>query len=239
MRLELRDVWAAPPGVAEPVVRALSLDLSAGDWVALGGANGCGKTTLLLVAAGLLVPTRGTRRIDGLEGSGAARVATILQDPSVQLFAPTVAEEIGLTALHLGFAADRIDRAVRRWSETLGLEADLGRSPRELSAGRQQLVLLAAALASEPDLLVADEAGAHLDAPTRARVLDVLNAESSRGLAILWATQDGSERRAAARACELRRSDSGESLLVSWQEAEIPPAALDATRFEEIGRAHV
>src|SRR6185369_1284718 len=161
MRLSLRDVWAAPPGVAEPVVRGLSLDLAAGEWVALGGANGSGKTTLLLVAAGLLAPRRGMREIQAQSAACPPRIATILQDPSVQLFAPTVAEEIGLTALHLGFTRERIDAEVRRRAAALGLAEDLLRDPRTLSAGRQQLVLLAAALACEPDLLVADEPGAH------------------------------------------------------------------------------
>jgi len=222
MHLELTDVSSAPPGVADPIVRGLSFALAAGEWLAVGGANGCGKSTFLLTVAGLLPPRSGSREVTGGPEAAAPRIATILQDPSVQLFAPTVAEEIGLTALHLGFSAGRIDRAVQEWSARLGLEGELHRTPRDLSAGRQQLVLLAAALASNPELLVADEAGAHLDSAARGRVLAMLDAERSRGLAILWATQDHVERNAADRALELRRSEAGDSVLVPWQEEEPP-----------------
>lgn len=231
MRLSLRDVWAAPPGVAEPVVRGLSLDLAAGEWLALGGANGSGKTTLLLVAAGLLAPRRGAREILAEGGAHAPRVATILQDPSVQLFAPTVHEEIGLTALHLGFPPDRIAEEVRRRAAAFGLEGDLSRDPRTLSAGRQQLVLLAAALACEPDLLVADEAGAHLDSAARALVLDALREECARGLSVLWATQEEAERSAASRRVRVMRGEGGETRLAPWIDARLAhaggPASLD------------
>ena len=225
MRLSLRDVWAAPPGVAEPVVRGLSLDLAAGEWVALGGANGSGKTTLLLVAAGLLAPRRGAREIEGPDASRPARVATILQDPSVQLFAPTVREEIGLTAFHLGFAPERIEAEVLRRANALGLGEDLARDPRTLSAGRQQLVLLAAALACEPDLLVADEPGAHLDAEARGLVLETLKVECARGLAVLWATQEESERCAASRSLRVSRPEVGGDGLVAWTAAPSPGPA--------------
>lgn len=225
MRLSLRDVWAAPPGVAEPVVRGLSLDLAAGEWVALGGANGSGKTTLLLVAAGLLAPRRGMREVRGESAARPPRIATILQDPSVQLFAPTVAEEIGLTALHLGFTRERIDAEVRRRAAALGLAEDLLRDPRTLSAGRQQLVLLAAALACEPDLLVADEPGAHLDSTARARVLDALREECARGLGVLWATQEETERHAATRRVRMTPSEEGHTGLVPWTDAPVVPVA--------------
>ncbi len=209
MRLELRDVWAAPPGAPDAALRGVSLDVGPGEWVAVGGPNGCGKTTLLMVAAGLLEPRRGVRRIVTQAPAGAAnaatepRVATILQDPSAQLFAPTVAEELRLTALNLGVPEALREERARRWVSCLGLEADLPRVPAELSAGRQQLVLLAAALVSGPDLLVADEPGAHLDSGTRRRVLEALALEVRGGLSILWATQEGTERAAASRAMDL------------------------------------
>src|SRR6185295_17372994 len=107
-------------------------------------------------------------------------------------------------------APERIEAEVHRRAAALGLEGDLRRDPRTLSAGRQQLVLLAAALACEPDLLVADEPGAHLDSATRGLVLDALRQECTRGLAVLWATQEEAERRAASRPVRMVRTESGD-----------------------------
>lgn len=204
MRLVLRDVWAGPPGVAEPAVRGVSLELAPGEWCAIGGPNGCGKSTLLQVAAGLLGPRRGTRETGPGAGGRPLRVATILQDPSVQFFTATVAEEVGLTALHLGDPETSIAGQVEAWCRALDLDRDRASEPGTLSAGRQQLVLIAAALASSPDLLVADEAGAHLDLEARERVLAALRSECARGLTILWATQEDREWRPAARVLQMR-----------------------------------
>src|SRR5206468_2367412 len=86
-----------------------------------------------------------------------------------------------------------------RWSACFGLEQERGRDPRALSAGRQQLVLLAAALASRPGLLIADEGGAHLDRAARALVMRALRCELDRGLALLWVSQSADEIAAADR----------------------------------------
>ena len=203
--LVARDVWAAPPGVAEPVVRGASLTLARGEWLTIEGPNGGGKTTLALVLAGLRPARRGTVEFDGETlGPGAPAVlregiAVVLQEPASQLLQPTVAEEIAFGGRNLGRPPEALAAAVTTWARRLGLEADLGRDPRALSAGRQQLVILAGALACGPRLLVADEPGAHLDQESRRRALEVVGEEVGRGLAVVWVTQDDSERAASHR----------------------------------------
>jgi energy-coupling factor transport system ATP-binding protein len=199
--LKAEGVWAAPPG-GEPVVRDFSIELRAGEWVALSGPNGGGKTTLALALAGLRPLVRGRIELQsGTPGSPLDRrqIAVILQDPSAQLFTGTVRDELGWTALNLGFGADPVAAEVRRWAQRLGLERDLSADPRTLSAGRQQLVLLGSAMVSAPRLLIADEPGAHLDEDTRARVLGAIRAELARGLSVLWLTQSQRELEAADR----------------------------------------
>jgi energy-coupling factor transporter ATP-binding protein EcfA2 len=204
-----RDVWAAPPGAPDPAVRGFSLRVDAGEWVALHGPNGGGKTTLAMVLAGLWPARRGTVEFAGRPlapgGPPGAReaVATLLQDPSVQLLEDSVAAELALAARNLGRPEPEVARAVTRVARALGLDGDLGRDPRTLSAGRQQLVLAGAALAAEPALLVADEPGAHLDAEARARLLEAVRGRAARGLAVVWVTQDPAERAAAARVVEV------------------------------------
>jgi len=205
-RLELRDVAVAPPGAPSAVLEGFSLELRGGEWVSLGGPNGCGKTTLLLVAAGLREPRSGERRI--VADPSPPVFSTVLQDPSAQLFEATVADEIALSSINLGRPSTEVADEVRRYGECLGLSEDLARDPRTLSAGRQQLVLIAAALAPRPDFLIADEPGAHLDFESRDRVLRVIRSEVERGMGVLWATQSDDEHRAADRRVMLGESHS-------------------------------
>jgi energy-coupling factor transporter ATP-binding protein EcfA2 len=197
--LEARDLWVNPPGAREPVVRGASLRIARGEWVALSGPNGCGKTSLLMALAGLWPAVRGTLTWDGKPLGVDPRqradhgVAVILQDPSCQILQATVADELAFAARNLGRPEQETRRRVMQWSARLGLDAELERAPGTLSAGRQQMVLFGASLVAAPALLLADEPTAHLDGDGRDRVLEALAEELARGLAVLWATQDSSE----------------------------------------------
>jgi energy-coupling factor transport system ATP-binding protein len=101
----------------------------------------------------------------------------------------------------------------RLWAERFGLGALLDRAPHALSAGEQQRVLLAAALAIEPDLLIADEPAAHLDPRSRTRALDLVAAEVARGMAVAWITQEPAEVEWASRRIAIGAADSPPSFL--------------------------
>jgi len=205
--LVCRDLAVTPPGASHPVVRDLSLTIAAGEWLAIAGENGGGKTSLALALAGLWPASAGEVTLDGIvlgpDSPVRARIACVLQDPGSQLLQPTVAEEIGFALQNLSSDAPRIERAVRSAADTFGLTDDLASDPRTLSAGRQQLVLIAAAAALEPALLIADEPTAHLDPETRVRVLAWLDRSLANGLAACWVTQDLDELSRAHRVVRL------------------------------------
>ncbi len=227
-RLSARDLCAAPPadgtrGIGAPdgvVVRGFALDAGPGEWIALTGANGCGKTTLLLTLAGLWPAAAGEVLLDGrpLRPDAPdlrAQVAVILQDPSCQLVQPSVREELGFAAANLGVPQDEVARSVARWSARLGLSDELERDPQELSAGRQQMALLGAALVARPGILLADEPACHMDADSRALALEVVGEEVGHGLCVIWVTQDAGEVARASRSVAIHCDPRSEGIAES------------------------
>src|SRR5262245_59865631 len=209
--IRAQNVSVAPPGAA-PVVRDLSLCVGDGEWLAITGPNGSGKSTLALALAGLVAPVAGRIQADGRplqatpEGRRAAGIATVLQEPASQLLQGTVADELAFTARNLGAAEPDVGERVGSWADRLGLASDLGRDPRTLSAGRQQLVLLGAALAMTPRPLVVGEGGAHWDPDARRLGLDAVRSEVARGLTVVWVTQEPDEIAASSRTLRLEGS---------------------------------
>ena len=197
MSLVCRALAVTPPGAAHPAVENITLTVGPGEWLAIAGENGGGKTSLALALAGLWPASAGEVTLAGAAvhpGSPArAQIACVLQDPGSQLLQPTVADEIAFALHNLSRDPAAIDRAVREAAATFALTDELARDPRTLSAGGQQRVLIAAAAALEPALLVADEPTAHLDPDARAQVLAWLRRACARGLAAVWVTQDPDE----------------------------------------------
>lgn len=147
--------------------------------VAIVGSNGSGKSTLARLVNGLVEPTAGRVLVDDLDTRRDGRevrrrVGFVFTDPAAQLVMPTVAEDVALSLRQRH--RDRAEReiAVRAVLERFGL-ADLAeRSVHALSGGQRQLLAIATVLATDPDVLVADEPTTLLDLANTRRVGDVL-----------------------------------------------------------------
>ena len=154
------------------VLDGVSLELRRGEIVALSGPNGCGKTTLAKIAAGLLEPAAGTVR--------CGRAAYLSQDPGRYVVTERAVEEVAL-------AAD-LERA-RAALALVGLEEMQERHPRDLSSGERERLALAAVLVTEPDLLVLDEPTRGVDPERKAELARLLRSQAP-GRATLVVTHD-------------------------------------------------
>ncbi|XBL81746.1 ATP-binding cassette domain-containing protein [Mycobacterium shigaense] len=157
------------PNTSQDALREVSLDLRAGEHVAVTGANGSGKTTLMLVLAGR-EPTSGTVERPGAVGLGKlGGTAVVLQHPESQVLGTRVADDV-VWGLPPGTNTD-IEGLLRE----VGLEVSPDRDTGSLSGGELQRLALAAALAREPALLIADEVTSMVDQPGRDALLGLLS----------------------------------------------------------------
>jgi taurine transport system ATP-binding protein len=157
-----------------PVLSNVSLDICSGEFVVVVGRSGCGKTSLLNLAAGFLAPTSGRVLVDDkpVIGPSAAR-AVVFQNDALFPWLST-AENVAFAARLAGAPAAERRLQADRALEIVGL-AGLGDRPVwQLSGGQRQRVGLARALAAEPDFLLMDEPLGALDAMTREALQDLL-----------------------------------------------------------------
>jgi energy-coupling factor transport system ATP-binding protein len=182
--VELRGIEAGY-GRAK-VLRGLDLALYPGEFAALVGDNGAGKSTVGRVLAGLLRPRRG-RVVWRGKRDRILRVGLVLQDPLVQLFCDTVEDEVAFGPRNLGrFAPQDVEQVLT----VAGLTVLRRRSPYALSCGQQQRTALAAILALKPELLILDEPTLGQDWGHLSRIMDFLIELNGQGLTLLVITHD-------------------------------------------------
>ncbi|MGD0167289.1 MAG: ABC transporter ATP-binding protein [Gaiellaceae bacterium] len=185
-----------------PALDDVSLEVARGERLALLGANGCGKSTLLKILAGLIFPDRGSYRAFGEEVSEQkledeqfsrgfrSRVGFVFQNPDVQVFSPTVREEIAFGPLQLELDPDEIEARVGDIVETLGVADLMERAPFQLSAGQKKRVALASVLVMNPELLLFDEPTAGLDPRSQHWLLELVVELGRAGKTIVYASHE-------------------------------------------------
>lgn len=198
--IELSDTTLTLPAAAGPVpiLRGITLAIAAGERVALTGASGSGKSSLLLLLAGLERASSGVVRVDGTDLASLSedalarfrrdRMGIVFQ--SFHLIPTLTALENAALGLELAGARDAQDRAAQMLA-AVGLAGRAGHYPSQLSGGEQQRVALARALAPRPTILLADEPTGNLDAANGAAVMDLIfDLADRQGATLVLVTHD-------------------------------------------------
>jgi NitT/TauT family transport system ATP-binding protein len=177
-----------------PVVRHVDWDIGPGEFHCLVGRSGCGKTTLLKLAAGLLHPNEGRITLHGADVlAPGPELGFVFQSPTLLEWHRVLDNVLLPVSLQHRPTTLEIDTA-QRLLDQLGLSTHARHYPRQLSGGQQSRVALARALILEPSLLLLDEPFAALDAITREELQDdLLQMCRSRRTTVLFVTHDIAE----------------------------------------------
>jgi cobalt/nickel transport system ATP-binding protein len=181
-------------------VRDVSLAIESGRTLALVGANGSGKSTLLRLLDALCFPTAGSLsfygealtaqrlRDDSFFLSFRRRVALVFQNPDVQLFNPTVFDEVSFGPLQMGWSGVEVTERVSLALEQMAITDLRDRSPYRLSGGEKKRVALASVLVLDPEVLLLDEPTAMLDPRSQSQLIDLIHNWQGSSKTIVTAT---------------------------------------------------
>lgn len=183
----------------EEVSRAidgLDLDIKAGDFVAILGHNGSGKSTFAKQINGILLPTEGTVWISGMKTTDESHIwdirktaGMVFQNPDNQIIGNIVEEDVGFGPENLGVPTDEIWRRVDESLEAVGMTAYRMKSPNKLSGGQKQRVAIAGVMAMRPQCIILDEPTAMLDPNGRREVIRTVHELNQKeGITVLLIT---------------------------------------------------
>lgn len=196
--IQFQDVYYRYPGQTRFALEGCSVDVPAGEKIAVIGRNGSGKSTFFLHCNGLYRPQAGLVLYDGMpvDYSRAGlqnlrrHVGICFQNPDDQLFSASVAQDISFGPLNLGLKDGEARRRVEQAAEFCDVTGLLDRPTHALSGGEKARVALAGVLAMDPDVIIVDELMATLDPWVRLYISAIFERLHRHGKTIMLATHD-------------------------------------------------
>ncbi len=177
--IEIKDLTIVYPDGTK-AVDGISLTVRDGESIALVGANGAGKTSLLLSLVGVLPIHSGTVTVDGTGldkktlNEIRRRVGMVFQNPDDQLFMPMIYDDVAFGPRNYGMSEDEVSQRVDTTLLTLGITHLRDRSSLKLSGGEKRIAAIATVLAMDPSVVIFDEPTAFLDPKARRHLIGVL-----------------------------------------------------------------
>jgi len=178
------------------VLKEVSLKVDKTSTLALMGSNGSGKTTLGRLMMGMLVATAGQVLLEGRPiadyplAKRGQRLGYVFQNPEKQLFASSVADEVGFALQYRGLASEQVKERVAEMLDLFELTQYAQAFPFNLSHGEKQRLVLAAVMALEPEFIILDEPSTGLDWLRKRRLVKILEHVRSRGVGYMIISHD-------------------------------------------------
>ena len=164
------------------VLKGIDLDIKQGEFVAVLGHNGCGKSTLAKHLNAILLPTEGTVTVDGIDTQDETRLfdlrqraGMVFQNPDNQIVSSVVEEDVAFALENLGVPYEEMRRRVDESLKAVGMYDYRLHSPSQLSGGQKQRVAIAGIIAMQPKCIILDEPTAMLDPQGRREVLATIH----------------------------------------------------------------
>ena len=195
--ISVKNVKYTYYGAETQALKGISFDVFDGEFVAIVGHNGSGKSTVAKLMNALIVPDEGSVTVDGMDTADESRtldirkkVGIVFQNPDNQIVTTVVEEDVGFGPENLGVPTEEIHRRVHDALEAVDMLSYARSAPHMLSGGQKQRIAIAGMLAIEPQVLVLDEATAMLDPLGRKKIIDiVMDLHSKRGITVVMITQ--------------------------------------------------
>lgn len=192
----VKYVYGGSRAVSTAALNGITLSIGKGEFVAVVGRNGSGKSTFARLLNALLLPTGGVVRINGIDTRDEDRVwevrrscGMVFQDPDSQIVGTTVEEDVAFGPENLGLPPHLIRNRVQEALETVGMIHSAAIAPRFLSGGEKQRVCLAGILAMKPQCIILDEVTALLDPGGRKEVMALVRRlHKEEGLTVVYIT---------------------------------------------------
>jgi NitT/TauT family transport system ATP-binding protein len=225
--------FVSPTGIVMTAIHDVSLSVRPGEFCAIVGPTGCGKSTTLTLAAGLDRPSAGSVRVGGRPVDGIVKGASFVFQSDALLPWKSVVANVALGPLFRGTPRKQAIEMARRWLDVVGLPGFESHYPHQLSGGMRKRVALAAALMNEPTLLLMDEPFSALDVQTRAIMSNELLALWDRSRpTVLFVTHDLEEAIALADRVAVITAGPGTVKAVFEVDLPRPRGAVQEIRFQ-------
>ena len=211
--LQVQDVkFRYDPDAPRYAVDGVTMDLKRGEFVAVLGANGCGKSTLAKHFNAILLPETGTVLVEGMDTRNEEHlydvrqtVGMVFQNPDNQIVATIVEEDVAFAPENLGVPPEEIRTRIDEAMKLAGIYEKRDSAPYKLSGGQKQRVAIAGVIAMRPDCLVLDEATAMLDPHGRGQVMRTIRQLRQAGITIVAITHYMEEAAQADRVLVMNR----------------------------------